>query len=149
MSISFSTLCCGIVILLLLQHTKSFSLRRIFGPSSTQHLADLLELYDILEDPTFLESSEEWNTAFRGIFESVKATSEGAVEGKGLIATRDFSEGEVVSLYPYVPNCVFPLHNLFVATHEILYDFSSNLTIVLNTAATTNPQKQNPCARLF
>lgn len=90
-------------------------LRNLLRPSSTDHLADLLELYDIVQDPNFKlppkkqqpsESSSqssslcEWSSAFRDITEGVEITSEGVVEGKGLIASRDFSAGEVVALYP-------------------------------------------------
>jgi len=69
-------------------------------PSSTDHLADLLELYDIIQDPA--ASSESWRSAFRDMIESVSVTSEGVVEGKGLVAKRDFEVGEAVALYPYV-----------------------------------------------
>ena len=113
-------LCSFVWILLLpqrqLQHAESFSFRRIatnwnsvrlglanrFRPSSTKHISDLLEIYDILQDPTFLESSKRWKSAFRDILEGVEVTSEGVVEGKGLVAKRDFSKGEIVSFYPYV-----------------------------------------------
>mmetsp|Transcript_19195 Transcript_19195/g.29247 ORF Transcript_19195/g.29247 Transcript_19195/m.29247 type:complete len:414 (+) Transcript_19195:140-1381(+) len=67
-------------------------------PSSTDHLADLLELYDIIQDPA--ASSESWRSAFGDMIESVSVTSEGVVEGKGLVAKRDFEVGEAVALYP-------------------------------------------------
>lgn len=100
---------CGIV-LLYPQPAESFSFLgivspfRLLGnclkPSSTRHLSDLLELYDVVQDPDFLESSAEFKSTFRKILDGVEVTSEGVVEGKGLVAKRDFSEGEVVTIYP-------------------------------------------------
>ena len=96
-------------------------LRNRFRPSSTEHLADLLELYDVVQDPGFLAQpapmspsapaslssllSRDWRSAFRDLVEGVNVTSEGVVEGRGLIANRDFSAGEVVAFYPYVQYC--------------------------------------------
>lgn len=104
---------CGLVLLLIpRQHhhqVESLSLvgraspRRLLDllrPSSTKHLADLFELYDVAQDPAFLASSEEWASTYRSIMDGVEVTSQGVVEGKGLVARRDFSAGEVVALYP-------------------------------------------------
>ena len=92
--------------LLLPHRVESFSfgnrLLNLLRPSSTKHLADLLELYDVVQDPSFLASSEEWRSSFSSILTDVEVTSQGVVEGLGLIARRDFSAGEVVALYPYV-----------------------------------------------
>ena len=71
-----------------------------FKPSSTKHLSDLLERYDVIQDPSLLESSEEWRSTFKSIVEDVEVTSKGVVEGKGLVAKRDFLPQEVVALYP-------------------------------------------------
>ena len=96
---------CGLF-LLLPHRVESFSfgnrLLNLLRPSSTKHLADLLELYDVVQDPSFLASSEEWRSSFSSILTDVEVTSQGVVEGLGLIARRDFSAGEVVALYPYV-----------------------------------------------
>jgi len=99
---------CGIA-LLYPQPAQSFSFLGIVSPfrlfdflkpSSTRHLSDLLELYDVVQDPDFLESSNEFKSTFREILDGTEVTSEGVVEGKGLVAKRDFSEGEVVTIYP-------------------------------------------------
>jgi hypothetical protein len=99
---------CGVV-LLYPQEAQSFSFLGIVNPfrlfdflkpSSTRHLSDLLELYDVVQDPDFLESSNEFKSTFREILDGAEVTSEGVVEGKGLVAKRDFSEGEVVTIYP-------------------------------------------------
>ena len=96
---------CGLA-LLLPHRVESFSfgnrLLNLLRPSSTKHLADLLELYDVVQDPSFLASSAEWRSSFSSIIDDVEVTSQGVVEGLGLIARRDFSAGEVVALYPYV-----------------------------------------------
>ena len=97
-------------------------------PSSTKHLADLLELYDVVQDPEFLATTssssssllsseaENWRcSSFRRIIADVEVTSRGVVEGKGLIARRDFSAGEVVALYPYVA-LPLPLRRTFLHT---------------------------------
>jgi hypothetical protein len=99
-----------LIIILPQQGVESLSLfgrlANLVRPSSTQHLADLLEMYDKVQSPEFLKTSTEWKSTFRNIMESVEVTTEGVVEGRGLIATRDFAAGEVVALYPYVYRCL-------------------------------------------
>lgn len=89
-------------LLLLSTRVQSFGSRllNLFRPSSTEHLADLLELYDLVQDPSFL--SKQRKLAFQSLLADVEVSSDGVVEGQGLIAKRDFSAGEVVAFYPYV-----------------------------------------------
>lgn len=71
--------------------------RNLLAPSSTAHLADLFEAYDIIQNQP---SNSKALEIFSDVASGVSETTKGVVAGTGLIAKRRFEAGEVVALYP-------------------------------------------------
>lgn len=78
----------------------------------TSQLASVFEICDLLQSPEFFKDLED-KPGWRPLLEmsrSSKITHDGVMHGKGLVATRDFCVGELVSIYPvhalgYIDGC--------------------------------------------